>query len=80
MKEKAVTILVLFLPVVHTGVYAQGLDMQNIQFVNEWVTASTNVHFNKKFCSECHLKEAVAGGNISLRFGRDYVQIGRAHV
>ena len=53
-------------------------DMQSMQFVNSDVTASTNIHFDKRYCHECHTKTPVRGGNLFLRFD-DIIQTCRCH-
>ncbi len=47
-------------------------------FINPAVTIETNIHFNKYYCTECHLLRPEKGNAIQLRFD-NYTQTCRCH-
>lgn len=75
MKEEAAFLAVLFL--YSSAVYAAGAETVNLRFVNPQVTADTNIHFDERFCTECHERNPVRE-RLFLRFD-DYVQTCRCH-
>ncbi len=49
-------------------------------FVNEGVTAATNIHYTGQYCSECHETTPVKGsGQPWLKFEADYGRLCRCH-
>ncbi len=57
--------------------HAEESDGRQLTFVNPDVSATTNIHFNKYYCSECHLT-ADGGQYLKLRFD-NYTQTCRCH-
>ena len=39
----------------------------------------TNIHFTGRYCSECHERTPVKGGNVYLKYGGDYGLLCRCH-
>lgn len=74
-KRAAFVVMLLFLSTV--AVAGEGDDAVRMAFVHSGVTASTNIHFDGRYCLECHT-ETVNDGNLSLRF-TDILQTCRCH-
>lgn len=51
---------------------------QDQPFINPTVTIETNIHFNKHYCTECHLQRPVEGSALQLRF-ENYTETCRCH-
>lgn len=45
----------------------------------EKVTDTTNPHYTGKYCSECHEKTPVSGGNKFLKYSGDFYQLCKCH-
>jgi hypothetical protein len=43
------------------------------------VTETTDIHYTGKYCTECHEKTPVEGGDKFLKFGGDFTQLCRCH-
>ncbi len=77
MQLNAVALLALLIAVTGEGDSARAENGQPYPFVNPQVGAATNIHFNKLYCSECHLKTPAAGKKY-LRFD-NYTATCRCH-
>ncbi len=62
----------------NTLAHAAEENLQDIPFLNQEVTFGTDVHFNEKHCTECHLQLPSKGGETFLRFS-DYTATCRCH-
>jgi len=68
--------LIFFLLVSNVS-FAKERSGNQLTFVNPGVNASTNVHFNKYYCNECHLNSEGQGA-MDMRFD-DYIETCRCH-
>ena len=66
MKTTPFILLLIFLSSGFT--LANNENQQDVPFINPDVTIQTNIHFNKHYCTECHLHETVEGDAIHLRY------------
>lgn len=65
-------------PFLNSSVQAGKKPAADLHFVNPQVTPSTNIHFNRYYCTECHLDVQDKGKKPLLRFG-DFTQTCRCH-
>ncbi len=72
-----VTFILFFVLFCSSPGYAEMADGQQLTFVHADVSATTNIHFNKYYCTECHL-EAEGGQYKELRYD-NYTQTCRCH-
>ncbi len=72
-----VSACVLFFLISNTITFSEEVGGNQLRFVNTGVTANTNIHFSKYYCSECHL-EAGGQGRMAMRF-EDYTETCRCH-
>lgn len=80
MKLTIVKIIILLSVVLLSGsVYArQAGEGESINSLSN-VRASTDIHYTGKYCSECHEKTPVKGGDDFLRFGGDFTKLCWCH-
>ncbi len=45
----------------------------------ETVTKDTDLHYTGKYCTECHEKKPVEGGDTFLKFGGDFTELCKCH-
>ncbi|MFT5700114.1 MAG: hypothetical protein ACI8ZB_002985 [Desulforhopalus sp.] len=75
---KRITVTVLILLAAGNSLLA-GIDKQrDMHFVHSEVTVETNVHFNERYCTECHLQKPQVGDDLQLRYD-NYTQTCRCH-
>lgn len=58
--------------------YAEKSSQDEVLFISSDVTATTNIHNNEYYCTECHENKPGKGGDISLRYS-DYSVTCRCH-
>ena len=58
---------------------AKKIGARDYEFESAEVTVNTNIHYTGKYCSECHEKPPVFGGDLYLRYGGDYGLVCRCH-
>ena len=60
-----------------------GMNKSNVardfKFQNAEVTPHTNLHYTGRYCTECHEKHPVPGGDRYLKYGGDYKRLCRCH-
>ncbi|MGB3211383.1 MAG: hypothetical protein WBB19_11820 [Desulforhopalus sp.] len=75
---KRVLFTVLFQFLVMSSALAGLADLSTVPFVHTDVTIETNIHFNERYCIECHRQRPQIGDDIQLRF-ENYTQTCRCH-
>ena len=68
----------LFLLSASSITLANNASRQDLPFINPDVTTATNIHFNERYCTECHLNRPSRGDGAQLRY-ENYTQACRCH-
>ncbi len=81
MKKIAAIIIIFFSGIVfaENGNDRSATPAANLSEVVEKVTDTTNLHYTGMFCSECHEKTPVKGGNKFLKYDGDFNQLCKCH-
>jgi hypothetical protein len=77
MKRKRAIVLIIFFAMSSTT-YAGKNTNRQLSFSSPEVTSATNIHFNEKYCTECHSKIPAKKEELFLRFS-DFIQTCRCH-
>jgi hypothetical protein len=75
---KKITLSLLLTLSFYTITLADNIMQEDLAFINPGVTVDTNVHFNERYCTECHLNQPQEGDEIRLR-SDDYTITCRCH-
>lgn len=72
---KKIPIVIMFLIFLPWARLNANPETQN----TEGVTATTDIHYTGKYCSECHEQTPVEGGEKFLKFNGDFTQLCKCH-
>ncbi|HDH52990.1 MAG TPA: hypothetical protein ENH24_00720, partial [Nitrospirae bacterium] len=72
---KKLAILIIFLLILPSVLFSAKGKVKNSATVPE----NTDIHYTGKYCSVCHEKTPVKGGNKFLKFGGDFTQLCKCH-
>jgi hypothetical protein len=75
---KNITIILCLLFAISSIALAEYDRQADLLFINPKVTIETNIHFNKHYCTECHLQKPNKGDDTLLR-SDNYTQTCRCH-